>query len=66
MTAVATPSSAARRPWRMRPARIGIYAFLLSASLFFLMPLYIMLVTSFKSMDEIRLETSSRFPSVSR
>jgi glucose/mannose transport system permease protein len=62
MTAVATPSSAARRPWRMRPARIGIYAFLLSASLFFLMPLYIMLVTSFKSMDEIRLGNIFAFP----
>ncbi|MET0855305.1 MAG: carbohydrate ABC transporter permease [Telluria sp.] len=34
--------------------RIGIYAFLLSAALFFLLPLYVMLVTSVKSMDEIR------------
>ncbi len=37
------------------PARIGIYAFLLTAAAFFLLPLYIMLVTSFKSMEEIRL-----------
>jgi len=36
------------------PARIGIYAFLLSAALFFLLPLYVMLATSFKPMDEIR------------
>jgi glucose/mannose transport system permease protein len=36
-------------------ARFGIYAFLLTAALFFLAPLYIMLVTSLKSMDEIRL-----------
>ncbi len=42
---------------RWTPARIGIYAFLLSASLFFLLPLYVMLVTSFKTLDEIR-ETS--------
>lgn len=62
MTALAKPFSAARRPWRMHPARIGIYAFLLSASLFFLMPLYIMLVTSFKSMDEIRLGNIFAFP----
>jgi glucose/mannose transport system permease protein len=62
MTALAKPLSAARRPWRMHPARIGIYAFLLSASLFFLMPLYIMLVTSFKSMDEIRLGNIFAFP----
>ena len=42
------------RKW-FSPARIGIYAFLVSAALFFLMPLYIMLVTSLKTMDEIRL-----------
>ena len=35
------------------PARIGIYAFLLTAALFFLLPLYIMLVTSLKPMEEI-------------
>jgi glucose/mannose transport system permease protein len=51
-----------RRPMRLNPARIGVYAFLLSASLFFLMPLYIMLVTSFKSMDEIRLGSIFAFP----
>ncbi len=44
----------ARRP-HMSIARIGIYAFLVSAAIFFLMPLYVMLVTSFKTMDEIRL-----------
>jgi glucose/mannose transport system permease protein len=37
------------------PARIGIYAFLLTGALFFLLPLYIMLVTSLKPMEEIRL-----------
>lgn len=36
------------------PGRIGIYAFLFGAALFFLLPLYIMLVTSIKSMEEIR------------
>jgi len=36
-------------------ARLGIYAFLLSAALFFLAPLYVMIVTSLKSMEEIRL-----------
>jgi len=39
----------------MKAARIGLYAFLASAVLFFLLPLYVMLVTSLKSMDEIRL-----------
>ncbi|MGO4382337.1 carbohydrate ABC transporter permease [Pseudoduganella sp. RAF53_2] len=38
----------------MKPARIGLYAFLLSAALFFMLPLYIMITTSLKSMDEIR------------
>lgn len=45
----------ARRPRKLGVARIGVYAFLLTAALFFLMPLYVMLVTSFKTMDEIRL-----------
>jgi len=46
----------ARRPRALpRPARIGIYAFLLTAAAFFLLPLYVMLVTSVKPMEEIRL-----------
>lgn len=44
-----------RRQQRWTPARFGIYAFLITAVLFFLAPLYIMLVTSFKTMEEIRL-----------
>lgn len=39
----------------VNPARIGIYAFLFTAALFFLLPLYVMLVTSVKPMEEIRL-----------
>jgi glucose/mannose transport system permease protein len=38
----------------LTPARIGIYLFLASAALFFLLPLYVMLATSVKPMDEIR------------
>ncbi|WP_374568393.1 carbohydrate ABC transporter permease [Ideonella sp.] len=44
-----------RRRALPRPARIGIYAFLLTAAAFFLLPLYVMLVTSVKPMEEIRL-----------
>lgn len=40
---------------RLDPARIGVYAFLVAAAAFFLLPLYIMLVTSVKPMEEIRL-----------
>ncbi len=40
---------------RFTPARLGIYGFLIIAALFFLLPLYVMLVTSVKPMEEIRL-----------
>lgn len=43
-----------RRP-RLSPARIGVYAFLVTAAVFFLIPLYVMVTTSLKPMDEIRL-----------
>ena len=46
-------SAALSRP-ADRFARLGIYAFLFSAALFFLLPLYVMVVTSFKPMVEIR------------
>jgi len=39
----------------VKASRVGIYAFLFTAALFFLLPLYIMGVTSLKTMDEIRL-----------
>lgn len=48
-------SAVGKRGGQFGVARLGVYAFLLTAALFFLMPLYIMLVTSFKTMDEIRL-----------
>jgi glucose/mannose transport system permease protein len=44
-----------RRPRHLTIGRIGIYAFLITAALFFMLPLWIMLVTSLKPMDEIRL-----------
>jgi glucose/mannose transport system permease protein len=44
------------------PARLGIYAFLLCAAAFFLLPLYVMLVTSFKTMDEIRVSSIFAIP----
>jgi glucose/mannose transport system permease protein len=44
----------ARRRRGTSPARIGVYAFLFCAALFFLLPLYVMIVTSLKPMDEIR------------
>ena len=52
-----------QRKRRLAPARVGIYAFLLSAALFFLLPLYVMLVTSLKPMDEIQLGSIFALPS---
>jgi glucose/mannose transport system permease protein len=44
-----------RKPRRISAGRIGLYGFLLIAALFFLTPLYVMIVTSLKDMAEIRL-----------
>jgi glucose/mannose transport system permease protein len=44
-----------RRPQHLTVGRIGIYAFLVTAALFFMLPLWIMVVTSLKPMEEIRL-----------
>jgi glucose/mannose transport system permease protein len=56
MNQIPNRSSQARRPRRalITPARIGIYAFLLSVSAFFLLPLYVMVVTSLKTAPEVR------------
>jgi glucose/mannose transport system permease protein len=47
---------------RWSPARAGIYAFLFTAALFFLLPLYVMLATSVKPMEEIRMGNIFAFP----
>ena len=43
-----------RRPKRFDGGRLLVYGVLIAASLFFLTPLWVMLMTSFKSMAEIR------------
>jgi glucose/mannose transport system permease protein len=58
MESIAEPRAVpvARRRGRMpRPARIGLYVFLVTAAFAFLLPLYVMVVTSIKPMEEIRL-----------
>ncbi len=52
MSAAVVPNG--RRPRRLTPGRVGLYAFLVITALFFLAPLYVMLVTSLKPMAEIR------------
>lgn len=49
------PTPRPRRKLAWTPARVGVYGFLIVAALFFLLPLYVMLVTSVKPMEEIRL-----------
>ena len=55
MTASSALQPSGARPRRLTPGRIGIYAFLVVTALFFLTPLYVMVVTSLKTMDEVRL-----------
>lgn len=43
------------KPRHITAGRVGLYVFLGLAALFFALPLYIMIVTSLKTMDEIRL-----------
>lgn len=42
------------KPARLTAGSIGLYTFLVVSALFFLLPLYTMLVTSLKTMEEIR------------
>jgi glucose/mannose transport system permease protein len=55
MQAAALVEAWGSKPHRLTPARFGIYAFLVMTAVFFAVPLYVMIVTSLKSMDEIRL-----------
>jgi len=43
-----------RKPARPSPGRVGLYCFLIISAAFFLLPLYVMVVTSLKAMPEIR------------
>jgi glucose/mannose transport system permease protein len=51
-----------RRPRHLTWGRIGVYAFLLVSAAFFLLPLWIMLLTSLKTLDEIRLGNILAWP----
>jgi glucose/mannose transport system permease protein len=52
-----------RKPW-LTPGRIGVYAFLLTVSAFFLLPLYVMLITSLKTPEEIRQAAMFTWPTI--
>jgi glucose/mannose transport system permease protein len=53
MSLAITP--AGPKPQHFSVARLGVYAFLVFSAAFFLIPLWVMMMTSFKTMDEIRL-----------
>ena len=55
---------AGRPPRGLTAGRIGVYAFLLISALFFLTPLWIMVVTSLKTMDEVRQGHIMAWPDV--
>jgi glucose/mannose transport system permease protein len=61
MSVTAEPWGA--RPARLTPGQLGIYAFLIISALFFAIPLYVMIVTSLKTMPEIRLGNIFALPS---
>jgi glucose/mannose transport system permease protein len=52
-TGVVEPSGP--MPRRLTIDRVGLYLFLAIAALFFLLPVYVMVLTSLKTMDEIRI-----------
>ena len=48
--------------YRFRPARIGLYVFLLTSAACFALPLYVIIATSLKPLDEIRLGNTFALP----
>jgi len=64
-TATATSPGRSQRAAKRRYAgigRIGLYLFLASMAALFLLPLYVMLVTSFKEMEEVRQSSLFALP----
>ena len=46
----------------LSPSRVIVYLLLFSAAVFYLIPMYVMLVTGFKAFDEISLQTMWQLP----
>jgi glucose/mannose transport system permease protein len=49
----AVDEPAGPRPKRITAGRVGLYAFLIISAIFFLIPLYVMIITSLKPMPEV-------------
>ncbi|MFK0334668.1 carbohydrate ABC transporter permease [Rhizobium sp. NPDC090275] len=48
------PNASGRKPKQVTAGRVGLYAFIIITALFFLLPLIVMIITSLKTMDQIR------------
>ncbi|MCZ3374335.1 carbohydrate ABC transporter permease [Rhizobium sp. AG207R] len=48
------PIASGRKPKQITAGRVGLYAFIITTALFFLLPLIVMIITSLKTMDQIR------------
>jgi glucose/mannose transport system permease protein len=59
---VSSGEAAGRKPQRLTIGRIGLYTFLIISAAFFLLPLYVMVITSLKTMPEIRQGNLFAFP----
>lgn len=58
-TTSATPTPTSRK---LGLGRVGLYALLVIAALFFLLPIYLLIATAFKSPDAINLATTWQWP----
>ncbi len=55
MTAATAAPPASRRPRRIRPRRVALYAAMLIIAAFYIFPIYLLLITAFKSFDQVSL-----------
>jgi glucose/mannose transport system permease protein len=52
------------KPRRITPDRVGLYLLLIMSAAFFLLPFYVMMSTSLKTVDEVRLSSALSLPQV--
>ena len=57
-----TPSTARQKSWASRLPRLAIYVVLIAFAIFYLMPIYILLITGMKSYTEVSLHTMWDLP----
>jgi glucose/mannose transport system permease protein len=59
---ISPKDAAGHKPQHLTIGRFGLYAFLLISAAFFLLPLFVMIITSLKTMPEIRQGNLFAFP----